>query len=148
MRKLIGSLATLSAVAGALLATTGPASAASGCSGSGGVHTEEPYGFRYGSTNCNVYSTGNVMADGAVSGVLHAGTNWFVCQEQFTDRPNPAVGAARNNWWLYTQADTGSAPLHGWGWFPATRVSGGGNFEPIPGLTNCANFPIIPVASP
>ncbi|WP_210594412.1 hypothetical protein [Streptomyces sp. GESEQ-35] len=56
--------------------------------------------------------------------------------QQFTDRENPPVGDARNNWWLWTQADDAYSN-NGWGWFPATKVSGGGNYQPIPGLQNC-----------
>ena len=51
---------------------------------------------------------------------------------------NPPVGNARNNVWLYTQGDVSYVPrYHGWGWFPATYVSGGGNYDPIPGLRWC-----------
>lgn len=40
------------------------------------------------------------------------------------------------HWWLWTQGDVAYAD-NGWGWFPATKVSGGNNWEPIPGLQNC-----------
>ncbi|MFJ6084068.1 hypothetical protein ACIQI8_21955 [Streptomyces sp. NPDC092369] len=49
---------------------------------------------------------------------------------------NAPVGDARNNWWLYTQGDDAYSE-DGWGWFPANKVSGGNNYEPVPGLAIC-----------
>lgn len=71
-----------------------------------------------------------------------------MCQDQWVGYENPPVGSARNNWWLYTQADTSTNFRHGWGWFPATKVSGGGNYEPIPGLRWCGEIPVFPSPTP
>jgi hypothetical protein len=51
------------------------------------------------------------------------------------------VGGARNTYWLWTKADHSiDGKKGGWGWFPATKISGGVN-NLIPGLRICpANF--------
>ena len=93
-----------------------------------------PAGLTLGTKWCHDYRSSRFRWQGVTTGYLYAGDNWFMCQ-----RPggtNPAVGTARNNWWLFTQGDVGYAH-RGWGWFPATMVSGGGNYEPIPGLRGC-----------
>lgn len=146
MRRMLTAALTIAGTAGIGLTGAAPAQAA-GCSGSGGAHTDN-YGNTYGTTYCTAYTGGNVMNNGTVAGYLNSGRSWFVCQAQFTNKPNPAVGSARNNYWLYTQADTGSAPLYGWGWFPATKISGGGNYQPIPGLRQCDSLPVWTFPSP
>ncbi|WP_433046553.1 hypothetical protein [Dactylosporangium sp. CS-033363] len=134
-------LAVLAATAlaltgGGLAVSASPAAAASGCSGNGPVVQDwwnPPRATKY----CNAYRSGYVYAiasQGELSGYLYAGTSWFVCQ--LTGGENPAVGSAHNNWWLYTQGDT-AYNYGGWGWFPATMVSGGGNYQPVPGLPIC-----------
>lgn len=76
---------------------------------------------------CHNYQGGYVLGGSwQRHGYLYAGNNWFVCQARGGE--NPAVGSARNNWWLYTQADVGYSN-GGWGWFPATKVSCGGNYQ-------------------
>jgi hypothetical protein len=52
------------------------------------------------------------------------------------------VGGARNTYWLWTKADHSiDGKKGGWGWFPATKISGGVNNNLIPGLRICpANF--------
>jgi hypothetical protein len=85
------------------------------------------------------YRTGDVINDlGRRVGELKRGLSWFVCQTR-SDRQNPPVGfgpgkTALNDHWLFTVSD--SLPRR-WGWFPATMISGGDNFEPIPGLDIC-----------
>ena len=114
-------------------AAPSPASAYSGC-WSGGPSVELQPGLTLGTKWCHNYRSYRLRWQGVTTGHLYAGNNWFVCQ-----RPggaNPAVGSARNNWWLFTQGDIGYAH-RGWGWFPATMVSGGGNYAPIPGLRSC-----------
>ncbi|BFU44770.1 hypothetical protein [Krasilnikovia sp. MM14-A1004] len=146
-RLALGVLAAVGLTAGGTFGPTGPAAAApNGCSGSGGSHTDY-LGNTYGTTNCNVYSAGYVRNSGANSGYLYTGTSWFVCQEQWVGYENPSVGSARNNYWLYTQGDDGYAHS-GWGWFPATKVSGGGNYAPVPGLRSCDGIPFFPFPTP
>jgi len=74
------------------------------------------------------------------SGYLYAGDSWFVCQRQ-APRENPPVGSARNTWWLATIGDEAYGLYDGFGYFPATHVSGGDNYEPIPGLPECPKDP-------
>lgn len=107
----------------------------SGCWGTGPVVTDFR-GYRYGTRYCHNYRSGQLDLYGGWSGYLYAGNNWFVCQSRFRSLPNPSVGSARNNIWLYTQGDV-AYNHHGWGWFPATEVSGGVNYAPIPGLRWC-----------
>jgi hypothetical protein len=100
------------------------------------------YAYRAGS----VYNHQNTKPDGtgevvwAPVGYLYASRSWFMCQLPFDDE-NPAVGSARNNWWLLTISDDAYDDRSGYGWFPATRVSGGGNYEPIPRLPDCRESP-------
>ena len=125
---LAAALATLIGSAGAA-----PASAYSGC-WAAGPNVEFQPGLTYGTRWCHNYRSYSLRWQGVTTGYLYAGNNWFVCQRR--GGANPAVGTARNNWWLFTQGDIGYAH-RGWGWFPATLVSGGGNYEPIPGLRGC-----------
>ncbi|MGW0331736.1 hypothetical protein ACWD0J_07650 [Streptomyces sp. NPDC003011] len=118
---------------------TAPASAAAGCWGTGPTVTDY-YGHTFTTQYCHNYQAGNVVRANQSSptinsGYLYAGDNWFACQAQLSWE-NPPVGNARNNWWLWTQGDVGYSE-GGWGWFPATKVSGGGNYEPIPALDYC-----------
>ncbi len=146
IRHLSAALAALPIAAALTLGIAGPASAAAGCSGYGGAHTDV-FGDTYGTTNCHVYSSGYVRYNGTNSGYLYAGTSWFVCQEKFPGIDNPAVGSARNNYWLYTQGDVSYAHS-AWGWFPATKVSGGNNYSPVPGLHSCDDYPVFAFPSP
>ncbi len=114
-----------------------PAQAAGGCWGAGPVKPG-PYGGQFKTAYCNAYRAGTVFGwrNQPPVGELHRGRSWFVCQAKAND--NPVIGKARNNWWLWTQADVffdGKAP--GYGWFPATYISGGANYESIPGLRIC-----------
>lgn len=107
--------------------------AASGCT-SAGPRVTDFRGIHYETRYCHNYRGGSLRLYSGHSGYLNAGTNWFVCQQRFGE--NPRVGNARNNIWLYTQGDV-SYGHHGWGWLPATYVSGGTNYGPIPGLRWC-----------
>jgi hypothetical protein len=136
MKRILASLGAVAVLAtGAIALTPAGASAASGCWGNAGTKTD-PEGRTYTARYCHNYQSGDIMYNGDKLGVLYAGDNWFACQKKWVGQENPPVGSARNDWWLYTQGDTGSTH-HAWGWFPATKVSGGGNYEPIPGLPNC-----------
>jgi hypothetical protein len=145
-RLVLGLLGATAMAAAGALGPAGPAAAAGGCSGSGGVHTDY-LNNSYGTTYCNAYADGYIRNSGTNSGYLNAGSSWFVCQEQWVGYENPAVGSARNNYWLYTQGDAGYSHS-GWGWFPATKVSGGGNYAPVPGLHSCGDIPIFPFPAP
>lgn len=129
-------------LAGLTRGTTASAASYSGCWGTGPTVTDFG-GDRWHTKYCHNYLGGEVSWDPIGAGFLYAGNNWFVCQARFTGWPNPAVGSARNNIWLYTQADRGvqwyqpGYKYHKWGYFPATYVSGGVNYGPIPGLPWC-----------
>ncbi|MBG0853046.1 hypothetical protein I2W78_14600 [Streptomyces spinoverrucosus] len=136
MKRILASLgATAVLAAGAVALTPASASAAAGCWGNAG-QKQGPGGATYTARYCHNYQGSEVGIGDTATGYLYAGDNWFVCQQQFTDVENPPVGDARNNWWLWTQGDDAYSN-NGWGWFPATKVSGGGNYQPIPGLQNC-----------
>src|SRR4051794_12821284 len=127
----------------ALAAIPTHANAASGCFARGPDRSRTfgngiPVTESYHTWKCFAYTAGDVE-EGDVQGLLRAGTSWFVCQRKWPGFENPQVGAARNDWWLYTLADVSSGrETNGWGWFPATKISGGGNFQPIPGnLPDC-----------
>jgi hypothetical protein len=113
----------------------GIVAAAAGCNSDGPV-VRDYRGISFGTRYCNNYRGGYTSLFGINTGYLYAGTNWFVCQQRADE--NPPVGSARNNIWLYTQGDVSyNATYRGWGWFPATYVSGGVNYGPIPGLRWC-----------
>jgi hypothetical protein len=136
----------LAALALAAIPTT--SQAASGCNGRGpdrsrtfgnGIPVTESYHTWY----CSAYTAGDVE-DTIPQGLLRAGTSWFVCQKKWVGYENPRVGSARNDWWLFTLADVAYANswTGGWGWFPATKISGGANWGRIPGnLPNCDTVP-------
>jgi hypothetical protein len=129
----------------ALSALTPPAHAAAGCFEKGPTRVGPNSHGRVGKVAtqfCHVYTSGEVVLGGPRVGVLEAGRSWFVCQRNFPDFPNPKVGGARNTYWLWTKADHSiDSKKGGWGWFPATKISGGVNNNLIPGLRICpANF--------
>jgi hypothetical protein len=116
-------------------ATKTTAVAAAGCTSAGPTVTDYR-GVRFATRNCHNYRGGTTSLFGINTGYLYAGNNWFVCQQRAGE--NPPVGNARNNIWLYTQGDVSyNSTYHAWGWFPATYVSGGVNYGPIPGLRWC-----------
>jgi hypothetical protein len=114
-----------------------PASAApSGCGGAGPTvnHGGERIVTRY----CYAWR-GYMTLDydyKTMNGYLYPGTSWFVCQSPGAENPRDPHSGARNRWWLWTLADN-AYRNGGWGWFPATFVSGGANYQPIPGLQRC-----------
>ncbi|MFE9439679.1 hypothetical protein ACFYO2_11800 [Streptomyces sp. NPDC006602] len=137
MKRMLASLgaAAVLATGAVALTPTGASAAPNGCWGNAGTQTD-PEGRTYTARYCHNYQGGDVYLYRQPIGHLYAGDNWFVCQSKVPDFPNPPVGDARNDWWLYTQGDTGSSH-NAWGYFPANKVSGGNNYEPIPGLPVC-----------
>lgn len=135
MKRMLASLgaAAVLATGAVALTPTGASAAPNGCWGNAG-QKQGPGGKTYTARYCHNYQGGVVGFGDKDTGYLYAGDNWFVCQIKYGE--NPPVGNARNNWWLYTQGDKAYSD-GGWGWFPATKVSGGGNYEPIPGLPTC-----------
>ncbi len=108
----------------------------------GGPTVTDYKGRTFATHTCPTW-TGTGVYDAVVtpetSGYLYAGDNWMVCQK--TGSNNPTFGAGgQNDYWLYTQGDV--SYFHGgWGWIPATAVSYGGDWQPIPGVPLCpANF--------
>jgi len=77
------------------------------------------------------------------SGYMYAASQvWVICQRQ--GGPNQSLGGYQNNWWLYTQGDQARANTWGyrnaWGHLPATAVSYGQNWQPIPGVPYCPKW--------
>ncbi|MFF9219954.1 hypothetical protein [Streptomyces viridosporus] len=135
MKRTLASLGAAALLAaGAVALTPASASAADGCWGNAGPK-KGPNGATYTARYCHNYQVADIGVGDTRTGHLYAGDNWFVCQQKFANE-NPPVGSARNNWWLWTQGDKAYAN-GGWGWFPATKVSGGGNYQPVPGLPAC-----------
>jgi hypothetical protein len=134
----------LTAIALAAIPTAG-AQAASGCYDRGPdrsrwVGNGIPFLESYHTWYCYAYRSDYLVENGNNQGYLYAGTSWFVCQKKWQGQENPAVGSARNDWWLWTLGDV--QYVGGWGWFPATKISGGGNYQPIPGnLPTCNTVP-------
>ncbi|MEV4091681.1 hypothetical protein [Streptosporangium saharense] len=114
-----------------------PAAQAEGCWGTGPTVTDT-LGVRWPTRYCNNFRAGDVYnyVEGRWQpiGRLNAGDSWFVCQSHGPE--NPPVGEWLNDIWLYTEADVVWA-AGGWGGFPATHVSGGENYTPIPNLDWC-----------
>ncbi|WP_206440800.1 hypothetical protein [Streptomyces scabichelini] len=137
MKRTLASLGAAAVLAaGAVALTPATASAApNGCWGNAGTKTDVD-GRSYATKYCHNYQSADLWYANKVVGHLYAGDNWFACQRKVPDFPNPPVNGAKNDWWLYTQGDTGSSH-GGWGWFPANKVSGGGDYERIPGLPTC-----------
>jgi hypothetical protein len=158
--KTMTPLLMITAAVAATLTAAGPASAAAGCSGAGPTVTDH-LGNTWSTTYCDAWLSGDLERGvgkddpSEISGHLYAGRAWFVCQQQVPHLENPPVGEYRNNWWLYTQGDVAYSD-QGWGWFPAVNVSGGGDYEPIPGLPDCGfptaatedAGPTTPIAAP
>ncbi|MFJ2831787.1 hypothetical protein ACIPC1_30210 [Streptomyces sp. NPDC087263] len=133
MKRTLASLGAAAVLAaGALALTPGSAAAADGCWGNAGQ--KQAFGKTYTARYCHNYQGDVVGVYETDTGYLYSGDNWFVCQVQYGE--NAPVGDAKNNWWLWTQGDDVYSD-GGWGWFPANKVSGGNNYEPIPGLATC-----------
>ncbi|MBI3898730.1 MAG: hypothetical protein HY308_10600 [Gammaproteobacteria bacterium] len=82
------------------------------------------------------------VGEGALHvGYLYAGNNWVVCQMKGLS--NNDHGPGLNDIWLYTQSDKTLAypERQGWGWLPATAMSYGGDYQPIPGVPWCSEYP-------
>jgi hypothetical protein len=57
--------------------------------------------------------------------------SWFLCQKK--GAANPAFGAGRNHYWLWTRGDDNLR----YGWFPANAVKIGGQEAAISGVPMC-----------
>jgi hypothetical protein len=144
MKKTLAALGTLGCALVMILSTAAaPASAATGCSGTGPSKADPNSLALYPTTYCFVYKSWYLSPFPAETGPgffytadLYRGRSWFVCQQKGNE--NLPVGNARNNFWLYTLGDKRRpASNTAWGWFPANRVSGGDNYQPVPGLPQC-----------
>lgn len=67
---------------------------------------------------------------GMTGGELNAGSNYFYCQGQGMDY---SFDGYVNDWWLKTDDDSGNSNV----WVSAVYVSGGDDWEPIPGVPYC-----------
>ncbi|MFC7403663.1 hypothetical protein [Georgenia alba] len=99
-----------------------------------GPNVTDYQGSTYDTSICPTWK-GSVVGFGSTdTGYLYAGNNFVVCQQRGGE--NPQHGGARNDIWLYTQGDE-QYQDSGWGWLPATVVSYGGDYQPIPGVPWC-----------
>ena len=89
------------------------------------------YGIGSGKYNCNVWKTApSYFAGNVRAGTLYAGTNYFYCQAKGS---TVHLGNYSNNWWGKTDDDNGNRGV----WVNVVYLSGGGNYEPVPGLPWC-----------
>lgn len=124
-----------------------PVAASGGSCTAGGPTVWSPLGQQHNTVYCptwrgtNVYGYHVTGEASQVTGYLYGATNWFACQQQGAENPGFGMGY-KNTYWLLTQGDvaTGvnSEYIHAWGWIPATAVSYGGDYEPIPGVPFCS----------
>jgi hypothetical protein len=100
--------------------------------------------------HCVVFRDLNIHArpdaSSATEGYLPTGANWFACQTlgmenpvtYNTESPSPHDKPNHNKWWLFTQSeDRGPDGRKLWGWFPATAVTEGEEYQPVPGVPVC-----------
>ncbi|WP_344720322.1 hypothetical protein [Nesterenkonia halobia] len=133
-------------VAAATLALgTGSAASASATTGApGGVETTS-VSTQQAKYYKNVWKVSNSFTDNGLwdapsksSGItwwgrLGSGTNYFYCQTKTDVTRQASEGKYVNNWWLLTDDDWGNKHV----WVNAVNVSGGGNYERIPGVPLC-----------
>ncbi|WP_406728790.1 serine/threonine-protein kinase [Streptomyces sp. GD-15H] len=113
-----------------------PAEAASGGGGTGGSAPTNPapgcHSIGGGKYNCHVGRTAtSYTASGTRAGVLHAGTNYFYCQQNLDRRETYREWT--NVWWAKTDDDSGNTDV----WVSVVYVRGGDNDAPVPGLPVC-----------
>jgi eukaryotic-like serine/threonine-protein kinase len=85
-----------------------------------------------GRYNCHVWQTASSYTlDGTKTGVLHAGTNYFYCQQNLGRRETS--GRWTNVWWARTDDDSGHNDV----WVSDVYIRGGPNDGPVPGLPVC-----------
>jgi hypothetical protein len=70
-------------------------------------------------------------ASGAAAGTLHAGTNYFYCQQNLGRRET--YGRWTNVWWAKTDDDSGNTNVY----ISDVYIKGGDNDQPVPGLPVC-----------
>ncbi len=151
-KRLIGLVAAVFLASSAMLAATATsAPAAAGCDTPGPLRVTPTQGDKPLQTwRCFVYRPDVLINDaGDPVGSLKRGTSWFACQVRsprhnepvhYTTRDGrPAV--AESNYWLFTLSD--STPRK-WGWFPANKIAGGNNHEPIRNVKFCEAIDSIP----
>lgn len=113
---------------------------------------------------CYVFKAGGQLfagnADNPVStpfATLGMGIKMFACQKLFPNQANPITmnnpspqfpqgKPNKNHWWLNTvgetfQNDAIQVATNGWGWFPATFVSQGGDEQKVPDVPECDKVP-------
>ncbi len=82
--------------------------------------------------NCTVWAEAkSYTASGTEVGVLHAGTNYFYCQQNLGRRET--YGEWTNVWWAKTDDDSGNAGVY----VSDVYIQGGDNDAPVPGLPVC-----------
>ncbi|WP_399922161.1 protein kinase [Streptomyces kanamyceticus] len=102
--------------------------------GGGGGSAEEPvcHPVGGGKYNCSVWRTAkSYTASGAEAGTLHAGTNYFYCQQNLGRRETH--GEWTNVWWAKTDDDSGNTNV----FVSDVYIKGGDNDKPVPGLPTC-----------
>ncbi len=115
--------------------TTGGGGTTTTGGGSGGgdtTPTPSCHSIGGGKYNCQVWRTSDsYTASGAKAGVLHAGTNYFYCQQNLGRRET--YGQWTNVWWAKTDDDSGNTGV----FVSDVYIEGGNNDEPVPGLPVC-----------
>lgn len=154
------ALAGVALTAATMFVAAAPAQAASGCHSAGFNRTvvtdvNQTGGYVYSTFPayyCTAYQSAHLYSwvpGGGVystSRILNAGQSWFICQIVIDSSiKNPPVGSALNDYWLYTESDSHPADDSAYGWFPANKISGGGNYQAVPGLPICKQ-PKIPLS--
>ncbi|MFE9400054.1 hypothetical protein [Streptomyces flavidovirens] len=134
--KLAAAGTTVLLTAAALASTTGVAAAdqtgavSAKAAGNSAV-AAGCYGIGGGKYNCNVWKTAPTYFAGNVrAGTLYAGTNYFYCQAKGS---TVHMDGYSNDWWAKTDDDSGNRNV----WVNVVYLSGGGNYEPVPGLPWC-----------
>ncbi|MET9913723.1 protein kinase [Streptomyces sp. NPDC006476] len=103
-------------------------------SGHGGATTPAPSctAIGGGKYDCTVWRDAkSYTASGAEAGVLHAGVNYFYCQQNLGRRET--YGRWTNVWWARTDDDSGNTNVY----VSDVYVRGGDNDQPVPGLPVC-----------
>jgi len=127
--------AALSFGAGGAATASGPAPGADEVDTQMGVYKKV---YKNVWKEANSFASSNGTSPGTAGkivwkGKMRGGSNYFYCQVQTDAVRTAGNGSLANNWWLLTDDDSGNSAV----WVNAVNVSGGDNYEPVPGLTHC-----------
>jgi hypothetical protein len=107
-----------------------PAPASVPCGGTTSTSQGTGYNCPFDTPGDGTSSGSPVYAgSGSVTGYLHQGTNWVLCQAAGRTQHQ---GQYYNKWWAWTASDHG-----GWGWVNAVSAAGGDNDGTFGGVPMC-----------